>query len=231
MHQVRIEFDTSNTEYDDETFKVFTVNAASIAETLKDKVHCDVVTSRGVSMLVISGNNLCDVFDNVYKHCDVYKQEHYDYFKHKAYGHVKGIPVMRFKKTRSDAVTPKKNKPSDSGFDLVLVDKIKEVNGVSFYDTGIQVAPPQGYYFDLVGRSSISKTGYMLANNVGIIDQTYRGDVIVALVKVWPNAPDLELPCRLVQLIPRKVHHMDCVECDDLENTSRGQGGFGSSGR
>ena len=108
--------------------------------------------------------------------------------------------------------------------------KVKEENGVAWFDTGIAVEPPEGYYFELVGRSSISKSGYMLANNIGIIDDSYRGSILVALVKINPSAPDLELPCRLVQLIPRQLVLMEPKEVDELSDTIRGTGGFGSSG-
>jgi dUTP pyrophosphatase len=138
---------------------------------------------------------------------------------------------FRFRKTLENAVVPSKAHPEDSGFDLVLVSKIKEENGVAFYDTGIAVAPPEGYYFEVYGRSSISKSGYMLANNVGIIDSTYRGSIRVALIKVNPQAPELELPCRLVQMIPRQFVHLDPVEVESLDDTVRGEGGFGSSNK
>ena len=52
----------------------------------------------------------------------------------------------------------------------------------------------------LVPRSSISKTGYMLANSVGVIDRTYTGNVLVPLIKVDKSMPDLILPARVVQL-------------------------------
>jgi dUTP pyrophosphatase len=140
--------------------------------------------------------------------------------------------TVHFKRTHPQAVAPSKANASDSGYDLVLVDKIKEVDGVAYYDTGIQVAPPTGFYFDLVGRSSIAKTGYMLANNIGIIDNSYRGNIIVALVKINQDMPDLVLPARLVQIIPRKVWNLpfEDIGDQDLTATARGAGGFGSSG-
>ena len=139
---------------------------------------------------------------------------------------------VHFKKTHPSAVAPSKANATDSGYDLVLVEKLKEVNGVSYYDTGIQVAPPPCFYFDLVGRSSIAKSGYMLANNIGIIDNSYRGNIMVALVKINPAMPDLVLPARLVQIIPRKVWDLPFVDVGerDLNATVRGAGGFGSSG-
>jgi dUTP pyrophosphatase len=93
------------------------------------------------------------------------------------------------------------------------------------------VQPENGYYFDLVGRSSISKTGWMVANNIGIIDASYTGTVIVALVKIDPDAHEIELPCKLVQLIPRQLILMEPIEVDSLDDTERGDKGFGSSGK
>lgn len=136
---------------------------------------------------------------------------------------------FRFKKSDKNAVVPARAHGSDSGFDLTLLKKIKTVNDVEFFSTGIQVEPPHGYYFDMVPRSSLSKTGYMLANSVGIIDQNYRGDIIVPLRKVNKNAETLTLPVKLVQLIPRQWIHMSAVETSNLDQTQRGEDGFGST--
>ena len=70
----------------------------------------------------------------------------------------------------------------------------------------------------------------MLANNIGIIDASYTGSVIVALVKIDSDSPELELPCKLVQIIPRKLILMEAIEVDSLDDTERGAKGFGSSG-
>jgi dUTP pyrophosphatase len=139
---------------------------------------------------------------------------------------------FNYKKTDPNAIAPSKAHPTDSGFDLHLIKKVKELTtNVTLYDTGISVEPPPGYYFELVGRSSISKSGYMLANNVGIIDESYRGSIMAALIKVDPDAAPLEFPCRLVQLIPRQLVLMNPNEISELTETERGAGGFGSSGR
>lgn len=138
--------------------------------------------------------------------------------------------TFKFKKVLPDAVAPAKAHVSDTGYDLVLISKIKEENGAIFYDTGISVTPPTGYYFEVVPRSSISKTGYILANSVGIIDQGYTGSIKVALRKVHSDAPDLELPARLVQLIPRAFIHLNVREVEELDETTRATGGFGSTG-
>lgn len=141
---------------------------------------------------------------------------------------------FKWKKLDDRAVAPSKTNVSDSGYDLVLIEKIKQSGNVEFYTTGVAVSPGFGWAFDLVGRSSISKSGYMLANNVGIIDRTYQGPLIAALIKVDPDAPELELPSKLVQIVPRPIAHLTPVEVprdDDFDGvSSRAAGGFGSTG-
>ena len=139
--------------------------------------------------------------------------------------------TFKYTKTLENAVSPQKAHITDTGYDMCIVKKVKEENGMILYDTGIAVQPPLGYYFELVGRSSISKTGYIGANSIGIIDASYTGSLKVALVKVNKDAPDIQLPARIVQLIPRQLIHLDAIEVDDINNTKRADGGFGSSGQ
>ncbi len=129
------------------------------------------------------------------------------------------------------AIPPYKTRESDSGLDLVLVEEKYKKGNLTMFGTGLSIQPQSGYYFDLVPRSSIIKKGYILANNVGIIDQGYTGEVMVPLIKIDPDAPDLELPCRLMQLIPRKWYNFVPEETEELEQTSRAGGGFGSTNK
>lgn len=137
--------------------------------------------------------------------------------------------TITYTKLSELAVRPSKSRASDSGYDLTLISIIKQVGDVTFYGTGITVKPPTGFYLDLVPRSSLSKQGYMLANSTGIIDNTYRGEIIVALRK-FSGFKDLELPAKVVQIIPRKRYHFDVVEASNIDKTSRNDGGFGSTG-
>lgn len=139
--------------------------------------------------------------------------------------------VFKYMKTLENAVAPQKVHITDTGYDLCIVKKVKEENGMVLYDTGIAVQPPLGYYFELVGRSSISKTGYIVANSIGIIDASYTGSLKVALIKINKKAADIQLPARIVQLIPRQLIHLDAMEVNDLNDTTRAEGGFGSSGQ
>tara|TARA_R100000656_G_scaffold104176_1_gene76043 strand:+ start:69327 stop:70346 length:1020 start_codon:yes stop_codon:yes gene_type:complete len=133
-----------------------------------------------------------------------------------------------FKLFRDGAVLPSKANASDSGFDVTLIGVEKEYGDVTLYRTGLRVKPPEGYYFDMVPRSSLHKKGHTLANVVGVIDQSYRGEILVAL-KRWEGFEPLELPMRAVQLIPRQVHPMRAVK-GDAGASARGEGGFGSTG-
>ncbi|ADY72841.1 deoxyUTP pyrophosphatase [Desulfurobacterium thermolithotrophum DSM 11699] len=128
------------------------------------------------------------------------------------------------------ALPPYKKRISDSGWDLHLIKLIKKEGNLYFFDTGVRVAPPPGFYFDLVPRSSIYKSGFILANSVGIIDMTYRGTIKVPLIKVDASKPDPELPWRAVQLIPRKFFPIEIELTTSLDKTIRGEGGFGSTG-
>lgn len=198
--------------------------------------------------LYLIDTNCLDFFGKLYQNIDNFEEEKekekekekdeeeilYDkeffHFYLKMCGSVHDTNTFKFIKTRQDAVTPFKGRISDSGYDLTLLEKIKSYGSCDLYETGIKIQPKFGFYFDMIPRSSIIKTGYMLANNVGIIDASYRESIKVALIKVDPNAKPLTMPCRLVQLIPRKIYHQDIREVDNFDfTTDRDLGGFGSS--
>jgi dUTP pyrophosphatase len=137
----------------------------------------------------------------------------------------------KFVKTSKDAVAPFKIHESDIGWDITIIRLIKQIGNVYFFGTGLKVCPPNGSYYEIVPRSSITKTGYILKNSVGVLDPSYVGEVIVCLEKTDPNAPDLELPCRIVQLVQREIIPCTFFEVESFEETARGEGGFGSTGR
>jgi len=140
--------------------------------------------------------------------------------------------VIKVARVHPDAVLPTKAHDSDSGFDITIVAVHKELRGgITLFDTGLRLAPDPGYYTDLVARSSLMKYGYMLANGVGIIDNSYRGPLLVALRKFDPLAKDLRLPMRVAQLIPRKIINVEIRQVKDVSETTRGDGGFGSTGK
>ena len=134
-------------------------------------------------------------------------------------------------KTRPDAIIPFKTNDTDVGYDLTIIDIKKEIHETcTLYTTGIAIKPRVGYYTEIVPRSSIIKSGYMLANSVGVIDNTYTGELMIALIKVNPDAKPIELPFRGFQLIFRKQEEAEFELVDDVVETIRGNGGFGSTG-
>jgi dUTP pyrophosphatase len=129
------------------------------------------------------------------------------------------------------AVFPTKAHPSDIGYDLTAISVYKNISkNIILFETGIKVSPPEGYYIEILPRSSISKTGYMLANSVGIIDPSYTGTLKIALIKVDESLPDIDLPFTKCQLVVRKVEYSFIMEqVNSIKDTVRGCGGFGSS--
>lgn len=129
------------------------------------------------------------------------------------------------------AIIPFKTNSSDVGFDLTIIKKVKDLtNNTALYDTGIIVQPPKGFYVQVHPRSSLSKSGHMLANSTGIIDPGYRNTLMIALTKTDALAPDLQLPFRCCQMILVRHPIIEVMEVEDIDaKTSRGLGGFGST--
>jgi deoxyuridine 5'-triphosphate nucleotidohydrolase len=193
---------------------------------------------RGKTALEWQGTNALDFLGKLYTHATISLTRKHDLYLDWCCwvpgsggpGNHGSLPLFRWVKTRPDAVAPSKGSTSDSGFDLTLLDPAHRAGPVTFYKTGIRVQPAFGWYFDVVPRSSIAKSGYMLANSVGVIDRGYTGEILVPLIKIDPNAPELRLPARLVQMIPRQIIAAQLVEVEAFDDTARGAGGFGSTG-
>ena len=139
--------------------------------------------------------------------------------------------LIKFTRNNELAVIPTRANPSDIGLDLVAIKKYKILaHGCILYDTGISASPPEGYHLEIMSRSSITKTGWMLGNGIGLIDPSYTGNLYIALVKVFPDAPELEPPFCVAQLVLRKSEYGEMEEVKKLDKTERGDGGFGSTG-
>lgn len=205
------------------------------SEMLEDLIDfCGIKATISDTICEWTGVNALDFLARMYNNAGIFLQRKRGVFislANQQTPYIDRLPVFKWARTIPGAPKPEKNRFSDSGYDLHLVKKMKVQGGVHYFDTGIQVQPENGYYFDLVGRSSISKSGWMVANNIGIIDTSYTGTVIVALVKIDPEAPEIQLPCKLVQLIPRQLILMEPIEVECLDATERGDKGFGSSGK
>lgn len=129
---------------------------------------------------------------------------------------------------------PEKAHQDDSGLDLTLMKVVQKRDNIFFFDTGISVEPPVGYYTELVPRSSIYKQDFIMTNSIGIIDQGYRGLIMMPMRYVGNGDGLMEAETligeRVGQLILRQLIPFQVEICDELSETKRGEGGFGSSG-
>ena len=139
---------------------------------------------------------------------------------------------VRFKRLRSDAAMPSKAHPTDAGFDLtaVSVDEDK-VRGIVTYHTGIALEIPDGHVGLLFPRSSVYKHQLSLSNSVGVIDSGYRGEILFKFRICKPHISRYSVGDRIGQLIIIPYPDVEFSECDELSETDRGKGGYGSSGR
>ena len=103
------------------------------------------------------------------------------------------------------------------------------------YKTGLAMEIPEGYVGLIYPRSSISKTKQMLRNHVGVIDSGYRGEVILKFgwfsQAATPDSSVYDAGDRIAQLMIVPHPKVEFVEVDELSDTDRGDGGFGSTGQ
>lgn len=135
---------------------------------------------------------------------------------------------IQFKRVRENVPTPQRAHPGDGGFDLTAI-HIEETPTQFKVYTGLAMRPERGWVLLLFPRSSISKRGLMLANSIGLIDNGYTGE-IVAIFNKLPGYTPISIGERIVQIVPQVSPRVFFEEVLDLEASSRGGGGFGSTG-
>ncbi len=143
---------------------------------------------------------------------------------------------LKVKKLHTGATLPTRATQGSAGYDLyACLDKSVTINPGQTVKipTGIAIALPDSNYVALVyARSGLSVNfGIALANSVGVIDSDYRGEILVALVNNSQTAYTIEPQHRIAQMVITPVVLPDLEQVDDLEETVRGSGGFGSSGK
>ena len=143
------------------------------------------------------------------------------------------LDICKIYKDDSNAIIPTKGHESDVGYDLTIIKKYKQLTpSTILYDTGIILNVDYGYYIEIVPRSSLSKSGYILTNSIGIIEKSYSGTLLVSLTKIDKEMPDLILPFKCCQLIFKPQISLKILEMKNLETlneTVRSKGGFGST--
>lgn len=140
------------------------------------------------------------------------------------------------KKLRDGAVIPKRATEGSAGHDLyaVLDEPITvRPGGLIRIPTGIAIALPSNEYAAFIyARSGLAvRFGIAPSNCVGVIDSDYRGEIIVGLTNHSCEPYTIQNGERIAQMIIAPVVLPEIVECDTLDETARGAGGFGSTGR
>lgn len=142
------------------------------------------------------------------------------------------IPVQRLD---SDLALPSYAKPGDAGADLVANEDVTLApgGGRALIGTGIAIAIPRGYAGFVQPRSGLAlRHGVTCLNTPGLIDSGYRDELKVLLINTDPSEPyEVQRGDRIAQLIIQSVEEVIWEEAEQLDETERGQGGFGHSGR
>ena len=134
---------------------------------------------------------------------------------------------VKIKKLSPDAKIPRYAKLGDACMDLYAVSHTIDKHGNQVYDTQIAMEIPEGYVGLVFPRSSVSKTGLTLRNSVGVIDSGYRGPI---MLKFSGEAGSYLAGDRVGQIMILPYPQIEYVEVNQLSDSERGSGGFGSTG-
>lgn len=142
--------------------------------------------------------------------------------------------MINVKKLRDDAIIPTQGSKYAAGYDLyAAIDApitIKSEETVKI-GTGLAFELPEGFFAGIFARSGLAtKQGLRPANCVGVVDCDYRGEVIVAIHNDSNRNTVIAPGDRIAQMILLPYQSMEFTEVNDLNETDRGDGGFGSSG-
>ena len=146
---------------------------------------------------------------------------------------------MKVKRMHPDAQMPAQGKETDSGYDVVAIDDgAWDENGRHIeYDTGLAIELPLGYHLKNAARSSVSKYDLVLCNGEGLVDNSYRNSIrfrfkyIPPVDNLMDSVPKIyEKGDRIGQLKIEQTIYGDIEEVEELSDTERGLGGFGSTG-
>lgn len=145
---------------------------------------------------------------------------------------------IKVKRMSEEAKLPTRGSEKAAAYDVYacLPDKNAPVaimpHQTMLIGTGLRMAPPEGFYVGVYARSGLSsKEGLRPANCVGVIDEDYRGEYLVAVHNDSEVTRSIRHGDRIAQILLQKRYDMDFEEVDELDTTGRGVGGFGSTGK
>ena len=149
---------------------------------------------------------------------------------------------IKIKRLHENSIIPSYAKPGDAGLDLTATSKNYDEFGNVSYGTGLSFKIPEGFVGLLFPRSSNSKQSLILSNSVGILDSGYIGEVLFKFKpsttyseniasNFYETTHDYQIGDRVGQLLIIPYPQIEFEEVNELEQTVRGDGGFGSTGR
>lgn len=134
------------------------------------------------------------------------------------------------KRHSEKAKIPTRGSALSAGYDLYSAEaKTIPPHGKALIDTQISIAVPAGHYGRVAPRSGLASK-FMIDTGAGVIDADYRGIVFVLLFNLSDQPFEVSEGDRIAQLIIEKIHTPEIIEVQDLDETLRGAGGFGSTG-
>ena len=142
--------------------------------------------------------------------------------------------MMQIRVKLTDGATlPKHAKQGDAGMDLTSRQTVEIApQGTVMVGTGVAMEIPEGFVGLVFPRSGLaSKRGVNLTNCVGVIDSGYRGEIKAPLYNAGHETQVVERGERVCQIVIVPFVTCECVKVDELSDTERGDGGFGSTGR
>lgn len=139
---------------------------------------------------------------------------------------------VKIKKIKENAIIPKYAHKDDAGMDLYSAEDYTLKPGERILvSTGIKIAVPKGYEAQIRPKSGLALNhGISIVNTPGTIDSPYRGEVGIITINHGKKDFKIEKGKKIAQMIFNKVEDAEFEEVEELENTTRGEGGFGSTG-
>lgn len=138
---------------------------------------------------------------------------------------------LRIKKLHADAKVPSYAHPGDAGFDLYALEEVViPVGGRVLVSTGIALEIPSGFVGLIWDKSGLSTT-HGLKTLAGVVDAGYRGEVKVGMINLSTEDYVISMGHKVAQMLIQKVERAEITLVTELSETTRGEGGFGSTGK
>ena len=139
---------------------------------------------------------------------------------------------IKLKKLHKDAIIPTYGTEDSACVDLHAVEDVGIHRGeMKWIRSGLAVEIPAGYYIEVYNRSGNAAKRQLVITSSRVIDADYRGEIFAPIKNIGDSAQSIRKGDRFAQMMIKKVIKMKFIEVDELTNTGREAGGFGSTGR